>query len=824
MGSTFEARNYGRKKDECLGMKGSKHGYIRFFVTCNLCTGKKAADFLKDIEEDCKDACMVSNAYCKAPSIDPNSDDNGWGGKVVFNGDDQCGEKLPECLDDGSSSSETLESSSSEELSSSSENIESSCSEEPESSSSEENAVNSSDSEQIKSSSSDNDDDDYSSSSGIGERGTECYYGSAESCRSMDLILFKKRPVLLGDFRLYYHKPYCEADGNIVFRANIPVAYYRGESFFCMKKGCVSSEAVEGAWQCDDDFQQINGCSVVPEHRSIPFYYSVLTKELKASWGIKVDFSSNPDPNLGMSLPYFEVSELLKVVADAGVFEGDGDFDKDLKDLYPQFSINSFDDYVRACAYHLNIDVSSSSEVGSSSSSSSLFVLASSSSVQSSSSEESSSSIGESSSSENSSSSVEMEFSSSSDETESSSSNGNESSSSLGDEASSSSLQIESSSSEFVYSSSDDGCFVPGGDQVHSPNQIFSDCLDNMEDGKCYSINPARGTQYGWMNTDAQDRWWWREVDCETGEKVDRNRVGACPGFPLDNVPSNPKHTCIAYNGKCYRCKSENSYVDCSQEWLWKWSFSEDNIGSWYAEVDCYNPRYEGNVAGCLESKGLYKASIGFDNIVDGYDDVVEISSSKKYDAKGRMIYIGNETHNKMPQYRKVIKKELVTGIYSLKDNLQILSFVMVHGHVKASIKVLLVEDRILERIGNAYNHLCKMRIITNIEEVYYSDQNSEIIQHEKEHERIYRTLEFVEWNEKVSVQSSTIENQCEELKKLLWNKAKKKIEEMLNAQNEWDDSDPKNECNDRIDVKKELKKLEDEFYFTIPCYPCTVK
>ena len=102
--------------------------------------------------------------------------------------------------------------------------------------------------------------------------------------------------------------------------------------------------------------------------------------------------------------------------------------------------------------------------------------------------------------------------------------------------------------------------------------------------------------------------------------------------------------------------------------------FQCSKIGTWYAEVDCYNPRYEGNVAGCLESKGLYKASIGFDNIVDGFDDVVEISSSKKYDAKGRMIYIGNETRNKMPQYRKVIKKELVTGIYSLKDNLQIYS------------------------------------------------------------------------------------------------------------------------------------------------------
>ena len=411
----------------------------------------------------------------------------------------------------------------------------------------------------------------------------------------------------------------------------------------------------------------------------------------------------------------------------------------------------------------------------------------------------------------------------SSSSSEESSSSSQEESSSSSEEPSSSSSQAESSSSENVYSSSGEDTFVAGADQEYSPDQIFRGGLDNMEPGSCYSLNPDRGPQHGWINTNAQDSWWWREVDCESGEKVDRGRIGACPGFPLDNVPSNPKRTCVAYNGRCYRCKSENSYVDCSQEWLWKWSFNVQNIGTWYAEVDCYNPRYEGNVAGCLESKGLYKASIGFDNIVDGFDDVVEISSSKKYDAKGRMIYIGNETRNKMPQYRKVIKKELVTGIYSLKDNLQILSFVMVHGHVKASIKVLLVEDRILKRIGNAYNHLCKMRIITNIEEVYYSDQNSEIIQHEKEHERIYRTLEFVEWSENVSVQSSTVENQCEELKKLLWNKAKKKIEKMLNAQNEWDDSDPKNECKDRIDVKKELKKLEDEFYSTIPCYPCTV-
>ena len=621
----------------------------------------------------------------------------------------------------------------------------------------------------------------------------------------MDLILFKKRPVLLGDFRLYYHKPYCEADGNIVFRANIPVAYYRGESFFCMKKGCVSSEAVEGAWQCDDDFQQINGCSVVPEHRSIPFYYSVLTKELKASWGIKVDFSSNPDPNLGMSLPYFEVSELLKVVADAGVFEGDGDFDKDLKDLYPQFSINSFDDYVRACAYHLNIDVSSSSEVGSSSSSSSLFVLASSSSVQSSSSEESSSSIGESSSSENSSSSVEMEFSSSSDETESSSSNGNESSSSLGDEASSSSLQIESSSSEFVYSSSDDGCFVPGGDQVHSPNQIFSDCLDNMEPGKCYSINPDRGTQYGWMNTDAQDRWWWREVDCETGEKVDRNRVGACPGFPLDKVPSNPKQSCIAYNGKCYRCKSENSYVDCSQEWLWKWNFNEQNIGSWYAEVDCYNPFGEITEA-CFEidlsDDGIALLKRTEKNVVK-YANITEnnmensISTIYYYDLLGRNLEYHAGLNLEQPIYSKRKSKKL--NILSKESSL--------NGYVKGTPRLnICIKENKIEGVVKYLKIKGSLRIVVG--NLHYQGNDGYLIAHEKKHKEIWSDAKYRKnWEYIATVTTSqTIYEACMTAFERLWGlEIQKSLTDVYKAQNDWDDEDEHNACESRIDINQEL-------------------
>lgn len=219
--------------------------YYGALFDCNTCNSEEMLQELAIYEGIC-------NGQCRKNGMECHHDYFTWGSYFreigTIYGNYRCGDidrSLPGCAE--SSSSEIVESSSSEI-------VESSSSEEPKSSSSEENAVNSSDSEQMKSSSSDNDDDDYSSSSGIGERGTECYYGSTESCRSMDLILFKKRPVLLGDFRLYYHKLYCEADGNIVFRANIPVAYYRGESFFCMKKGCVSSEAVEGAWQCDDDF------------------------------------------------------------------------------------------------------------------------------------------------------------------------------------------------------------------------------------------------------------------------------------------------------------------------------------------------------------------------------------------------------------------------------------------------------------------------------------------------------------------------------------------------------------------------------------------
>ena len=640
----------GRVVTDCAEYSGSTSGYLRVEVLCDYCTGEKVDKILDLVEKYCNDECMASIAYCQKADL---IYEGGWGGTVENY--DKCGETLSECQSEGSSSSvgeEEQSSSSQEQLSSDSQYS----SFEAESSSSEEYDPESSGSS-IKSSSSDDGGGNPSSSSGIGERGTQCYIGDEESCHPWSgIILFKRRPVVLGEIKLYGQQPYCREDGNIVFRAGIPIAYFRASSWLCLKEDCISYHSIEGSWECNEGSVQNNGCSAEPEHRSLPFYYSVQTGNLIASWGLKVDFSSTPES--GMNLAYFDVNDLLNIVAREGVYvDGDDGLSYDLTDLYPQFSGNSFDDYVRACAYHLNIDVSSSSEVGSSSSSSSLFVLASSSSVQSSSSEESSSSVEESSSSyECSSSDCGDDISSSSQEEFSSSSDELVSSGSVDVEESSSSQQMESSSSEFVYSSSSDGHFVSGGDQVHSPDQIFNDGLDNMEPGSCYSLNPDRGTQYGWMNTDAKDSWWWREVDCESGEKVDRNRVGVCPGFPLDKVPSNPKRSCVAYDGRCYRCKSENSYVDCSQEWLWKWSFNVQNIGTWYAEVDCYNPFEDDDNDGlCPDGNVLMKTATVINNMEKiNYNDISAdyLSVVKFYDVLGRR-FNGNRS-----KFLKTFKKQ----------------------------------------------------------------------------------------------------------------------------------------------------------------------
>lgn len=119
-----------------------------------------------------------------------------------------------------------------------------------------------------------------------------------------------------------------------------------------------------------------------------------------------------------------------------------------------------------------------------------------------------------------SSSSENWESSSSADAGSVSSSGGDfgESSSSGSEEIDSSDASSSSSASGIKSRCPDCEINVRSADAVYTSDQIFNSGLDNMEEGKCYSLNPDRGTQYGWISNDAQDSWWWVKTPCEDNE------------------------------------------------------------------------------------------------------------------------------------------------------------------------------------------------------------------------------------------------------------------------------------------------------------------
>jgi len=119
-------------------------------------------------------------------------------------------------------------------------------------------------------------------------------------------------------------------------------------------------------------------------------------------------------------------------------------------------------------------------------------------------------------------------------------------------------------------------------DAVYTVDDIFSSGLDNMEPGKCYGLNPDRGTQYGWINSDAQDSWWWEERPCDGSKPIEpvttngcrNNKRGAnavyttsdCFSSGLDNMEP----------GKCYSLNPDRDTqygwinIDAQNSWWWR--------------------------------------------------------------------------------------------------------------------------------------------------------------------------------------------------------------------------------------------------------------
>ncbi len=221
--------------------------------------------------------------------------------------------------------------------------------------------------------------------------------------------------------------------------------------------------------------------------------------------------------------------------------------------------------------------------------------------------------------------------------------------------AGSSSSEESSSSSEFGLCQS-----LPFG---YIPSDPKSTCFES--NGKCYRCNAARRAdecdeEWMWIYPYTPDKYFFTEIDCISGERKDNNRIGQCPGFPMETTPYNPEQACIAHNGKCYRCKSENSYVNCSHNWLWTGeNFGTHNIGLWYEEVDCNDPFEEkNNDEQCPDGIALMKRTADYDDESSGKDNAYSIdllNTARYFDALGRSI--SRIKSAQQPFYKKINSK-----------------------------------------------------------------------------------------------------------------------------------------------------------------------
>ena len=596
-------------------------GFVLVFG-CNTCTSKNIQERLKQDTIACTKQCRMTRNNCVYDGIS-----NDWGGYYNTDQHPSCSPlkstSLPGCAE--SSSSEIVESSSSEVIESSSSEYEEdeSSSSYAISSSSEEDVESSSSEEEIDSSSSeDDDDDDESSSSSVGDI-IPCYKPNLDGKCSVFTYVSRSPMPMVGTLKFKpsdlddgFFAYYSDGEGYLSFNSNVPV----------QKKG-------NFYYDCYYDSNNCGQGDDLPPMIEGDVYYCVWGEPTSMgcatpSFSVPISITENLKyRRTDVSPPNITDEQVLKIANEAartysdvmifcilnGVERTFGTFELPKKE---NRTIEDVFDFIRPkLDYCRSRDRSSSSQISSSSSS----AKSSSSNVKSSSSSKT------------------IEISSSSIE--------DKSSSSVNNERSSSSKFVESSSSKHMSSSSEGNVFVAGADQEYTPGKIYSSGLHNMEPGKCYSLNPERGTQYGWICTNAQDKWWWHEVPCDgsapakkvTSAGCIENKRGSnavyrpedCFYSGLDNMEP----------GKCYSLNPERG----TQR---GWISSNAQDSWWWIETPCEK-----------NGKGLYKRVSG--HVGGESDAVLESSQTTRayYNVLGRKMGRNKAFGVKQPVYSKKIRK-----------------------------------------------------------------------------------------------------------------------------------------------------------------------
>lgn len=389
------------------------------------------------------------------------------------------------------------------------------------------------------------------------------------------------------------------------------------------------------------------------------------------------------------------------------------------------------------------------------------------------------------------------------------------SSSSFSEEASSASGGYVSSSSKAEGFESE--TFVAGEKQIYSPEQVFNDGLRNMEIGKCYSLNPERGIQFGWINDNAQDSWWWMEVPCDgsvplietTSAGCYENRRGPtaiylpgdCFSGGLDNMET----------GKCYALNS-----DRGAQYGWINNNAQDSY--WWVEVPCEVGDSEDEPV-CPENGIFFKRNEPLETSEDSVKTLGE-SVVGLYDALGRKqkhrnvfgkrnAFYARKAHRDRRTVREFFENwsvsfKTVSGYVEAKTEL---GFRNVHFDCVSQTKTIIVADLYMKTPKDS------------IDKVVDSD-DERLLAHENRHEEIYLLDGNDEWKEKISVNRNrlTEKNSCYIVKKTFWPVMEKRYRKMLEIQNAWDDEDKNNASHTRINIDS-LVVLQKIKWNAEPCY-----
>jgi len=401
----------------------------------------------------------------------------------------------------------------------------------------------------------------------------------------------------------------------------------------------------------------------------------------------------------------------------------------------------------------------------------------------------------------------------SSGSTSSDSSSGGSSDSGSSTSSSAGSGGDSSSSSKSAASSSSQGSIAKynerGPNAVYTANDIFSSGLDNMAEGKCYSLNPDRGTQYGWINNNAQDTWWWVERPCDGSIPIEPVTPGGCKNNKRGANAVYTANDCFSSGldnmaqGKCYSLNP-----DRGTQYGWINNNAQDRW--WWREVSCVGENDGSN--GCPSAFLQKKSTFEKDSEYAEEDVSYEIWGKNTkffYDALGRKT----QADPKVRRYlfappKKVLNEKqnswlLGSTSFMFKTNID--------GYVDADHYANIVIQNTGISPSDPELSYANILLILRTEINDTVNQNDpDLIYHENKHIEIYNNLGNKQWNITVLFDGcSSVKEQCSEIKEKAWQEIERQFRLMIQAQNKWDDDDKKNISNHRINEEYKVKELK---------------